>query len=388
MTAVSVTSMALFVDLGVGNGLLTRVSVAFGASDWDGARAYVTSAYVMLFAVAAFWGGVAVLLWAVFNEIGADQFGHGLSASELSVAFICIGAFLLSLPASVIQRVMYATQQAWLANVWQALGAVAAVALCLLVIRHSSHAWLAVAVYSVAPTIVLWVAAIEFFRRRVEIRPRIKEFSVSRSRDLLGLGLRFFLLSVVTSTALNLDYIIIANKLGPAAVTEYAVPAKLGSLLGLLVTALFLPLWAANGDALASNDYAWVRRTCVKMSLVGSAVVLVAGVLLVIFSDSILNLWMGRSFDGQRSVLFWLAVASVLMAVGSPYQMLLNASDTVIVQVMAWLAFLGASLTLKLILVQRAELWIVPMVTAVCYAATVLPVVINASRRLLTRGPH
>ena len=67
--------------------------------------------------------------------------------------------------------------------------------------------------------------------------------------------------------AMNADYLVIAHVLGPESVTTFSVPARLFAQLGLLVSLVNLPLWPANGEALARGDVAWVRRITARMTL-------------------------------------------------------------------------------------------------------------------------
>ena len=199
----------------------------------------------------------------------------------------------------------------------------------------------------------------------------------------MKMGSRFFALTVVTSIALNADNIIIANRLGASAVTEYAVPAKIASLLGLLVTTLFLPLWPAYGEALARRDYSWIRRSTFRMSIVGGGAVLCAGTMLLLFGDKIINLWMGRDFQNSIQILAALVFLSVLMAVASPFQMLLNSTGRIRIQFSAWIVFAIVSISLKYYFLSSQRIWIMPLVSAIAYFVIVIPKIMVESKSVI-----
>ena len=52
MTVLSFTAMALFMDFGIGNGLLTKLSYANGLNNYSEMRAYIVSAYISLSIIA------------------------------------------------------------------------------------------------------------------------------------------------------------------------------------------------------------------------------------------------------------------------------------------------------------------------------------------------
>jgi len=385
MTAVSLTSMAMFIDFGIGNGLLTRLSRAFGAEDYAGMRSYIASAYAALTVIATILLGALLVMIFAAHSGWPIRVGSMVSQNSLTIITVCLAIFIIGVPISVIQKVMYACQKLWLSNLWQIVGATLSVVFCLLAIRVALTPWQVIAAYSLSPVVVMCASTIWFFGKHPELRPRVVDFSRRHAIDLLRIGVRFLALSVITSTALNADNLIIAQRLGAEAVTAYAVPAKLASLLGLVVTTLFLPLWAANGEALARNDHAWVKRTMLKMSLFGGLIVFSAGVLLVTFSGFIIHLWMGRVFENQVEVLIFLCLLSILMAISAPFNMLLNSASKMRVQIRAWFIFLVTSVSLKYFFLSCCEIWIIPLISALSYLLIILPAVAFSALKIINK---
>lgn len=385
MTALSITSMTMFLDLGIGNGLLTKLSSAFGRGDNDEMRGLISSAYASLFAIAlALLAMLAVTIAvAKSSHLAVDGIGD---STGLSIVAVCLVAFIAGIPASVIHKIFYSCQLVWLGNAWQVVGAAASVAACLAAVRLGWGAWQAIAAYSAPPVIIMLIAAAAFFRRRPEISPSLSKVDSKKVRVLLAIGSRFLILGIVTSVALNADNLVIAQKLGAAAVTEYAVPAKLASLLGLLVTTLFMPLWPANGEAIARGDYAWVRASTLRMSLLGGLMVAVAGLCLVLLGEPILMLWMGRTFSDQQWVLAFMCVMFSIMAFVSPFNMLLNSLGRVTVQIYPWVAFMALTIAAKCWFLNEDNLWVVPMISCIGFAAIVLPSIYRASHAVLLQG--
>jgi O-antigen/teichoic acid export membrane protein len=394
VTVISITSMAIFVDFGIGNGLLTRLSRAFGVADYLQMRSYIVSAYVALSAISM------ILLVVLAFALLSLQFGWfidyklSFEADSLSIIGICLAIFIVGIPASVIQKVMYACQMAWLTNMWQIISAIISVACCFLAIRAALPPWMVIGAYALPQVLIMIFSAIWFFNKYIEIRPSVSDFSKQYASDLLRIGMRFLSLSVITAIALNADNVIIAWRLGADVVTEYAVPVKLASLLSLMVSTLFLPLWAANGEALAKNDYAWVKSFTIKMSVVGGFSVLMVGGGLVYYGDAIIKLWMHREFDGQQKILVYFTLFSIFTAFTSPFNMVLNSLGIIKPQLLAWSLFLFFSIFFKWILLDERSTSILPLISAVCYLLFVTTIIVReviskvlARRMLVTSSP-
>ena len=372
MTAVSLTSMAMFSDLGIGNGLLTRLSNAHGRQDDEAARSDIATAYLLLCAVAV---ALAALLGLLLGA--ALLIGHGLrlpapDRQASAIVAACFAGFLATIPANVIQRVMYARQDILLNNLWQIGGSALAVGTCFAAIAAGWPAWSVVLIYGMAPVAMMAASALVYFRQHRQIAPRWSAARWQSGRQLLAIGSRFLVLGIVTSVALNADNAIIAAATDAKTVTDYSVPARLGSLLGLLVTTIYLPLWSANGEALARGDHEWVRHNTYRMAAAGGSAVALAAIMLALSGDHLIGLWMGRSFPHQQIVLLQMGLFSTIMAAASPFQMVLNSQGVIAWQFAPALAFLTLSLPIKYALARADLYWCLPGASAVLYAMTCL----------------
>ncbi|WP_309085436.1 oligosaccharide flippase family protein [Chelativorans sp.] len=367
-TSVSATSIAVVADLGIGNGLLTRVASASGRGDRKSIRAYVSNAYVALSAVATIALSIttmAFLVWPV---------------SPIAVAVVVV--FIMSLPGTVLYQFLYGIQRVPTSNLLLAVGAAGSVLGCFLAIGAQAPTWAVAVAYSLPPVLTSIGGAIWFFRRAPEYRPTLNAVSWQHARDLLKLGSGFFFLSILTAVGLNIDNLIISATAGPEAVPPYAIPMRLASVLSLLIMAVFMPLWGANGEALATRDYNWVRQSALNMSLAGAGVVAISGGMLILLSNMIMTVWIGRTFEDQHLVLSFAVLAATIIAATSPYNMVLNALGRPLPQIGPWLAFVILSISLKLaLLIGQQRVWPIAAVTGLVYALVVTPVVIVAALR-------
>lgn len=369
-TSISTTSIAVIADLGIGNGLLTRAAAALGNQQFGEIRRYLASAYAAMGVIAAGLLALAASVVAIWHP------------SPIVIGVFV--TFILGIPGTVFYQFLYGVQKVPTSNAVLSLGAVASVSLCLIAVHLALPFWLVVVAYAMPSALTPYVGAIWFFWRRPRFRPGLRDIDWNHGHDLLRLGSGFFLLSILTAVGMNIDNLIISANLGPETVTGYSITTRLGSLLGLVITALFMPLWGASGEALAKGDNEWVRRSAARMSVIGVGLVSTAGVLLIVASDAIMTLWVGRTFPDQHLLLAAIVTSSAVIAATSPYNMVLNAMGRAAVQIWPWLAFVALSVGAKLLVVGTGQVWLIAATTGAVYALTVMPTIFVLARRLLS----
>jgi O-antigen/teichoic acid export membrane protein len=202
----------------------------------------------------------------------------------------------------------------------------------------------------------------------------------------MGLGGQFLLVSVLTSVALNSDNLIVAHTFGLAEVAIFAVPAKLLTALGLVVSLLNLPLWPAASDALARGDVEWVRKTVSRMTWLSGAAVAIPSIGLVALGPPLIENWSSVDLSGQRLLLLGLCLWWLMLALASPRFMVQNARGLLRPQLIGWAAFVLLGIPLKLMLAERWGLAALPLTGALAYMLFLGPAVQTGYRRTLKQA--
>jgi O-antigen/teichoic acid export membrane protein len=370
-TLSSVIALASFADFGLGNGLLNALSSAHGRDDHEAGAREVSTAFILLLAVAV-TSGVAFLLayphidWARLYNVASPR--AAAEAGPATAAFVaCI---LANLPLGVVARIRQGYQEGYRTSFFDAAGNLLGLLLVLLAIEFRMPlVWLVLAMAG-APVIASLIhTAVLFGRDRPWLRVDPERFDRRTATRLLHHGGLFFALQVAATFASAPDNVIIAQTLGPTSVAHYAVVAKLFSVSVLLSDVALAPLWPAYGEAMARGDLQWVRHTLARSIQVAALASILFASLLVVGGNEILARWVGPAFGAPLALRLGLGTWTIVATVGMTIAMYLNAANLMRVQVACAMVWVPASLVLKVMLVTRWGIAGVPWAMVVAYLA-------------------
>ncbi|MGI5522213.1 lipopolysaccharide biosynthesis protein [Micromonospora sp. CA-259024] len=388
MTVVSLATMASFADLGLGNGLMTKLAPCYAHGDVARARRYISSAYLTLSLLTV---TLTALLWLLADTIPWTAIfnvsGQATPAQTRAIALICLTAFALNVPFSLIIRIQYAYQQVSWSNIWQTGGNLAALGVVFMLVWADLSPIMVIAAAAAAPLLVNVVNTIWFFGRHPDLRPRLRTVEAGTAQELTRLSGLFFVLTVTMSFATSADTLIIAHVLGLSSVAGYVVPARLVAQIGLFVILVNIPLWSANGDALAQGQVAWVRRITRRMTIISVLAAALPATVLVFVGDHLFAAWLPVPMDGDPWLLAGLGMWWVLQAALSPRFMVQNAAGVIRPQLIGWVAFMVVSVLGKWYGAGRFGVNAVPWFGVLGYALTVAPAALYGYHRTLQRYP-
>jgi O-antigen/teichoic acid export membrane protein len=373
MTLLSLVAMLGMMNLGVSSALVTLIARAQAAGDQEEAGRYISTATVLFAAVAVALGIVATLAlplvsWeAVFNLPAGPLVDEGGRA-----ALILVIVFLVAFPAGAVAQIRLGLQEGYVTAWFDAVGSAVGVAgVALAVALGAGLPWL-VAAAAAAPLVAALANWTLLVRSRPALKPRVRRADRRYVGVLLRRGALFFGLQLMFVVGFSSDNFVAAQILGPAAVTQYAVPSSL-LLAGLsLVSAVQLPLWGAYADALAVRDARWVLRTLRRSLILTGGVACLGGVAFVAAGGWFVEVWSRGEVVPGTSLLLGLGLWLILASLGITLGMLLNAAHAVRIQLICGGLMAAANITLSILLARRIGVAGLIWGTVVSYATFVL----------------
>jgi O-antigen/teichoic acid export membrane protein len=389
MTLLSIVGIFGLANLGLGNALITLIARTDAGDDPDEASHLVSTAVIMLTLVALLAAVCTVFIYgrvpwqAVYN---LSSNGLAVDAQRATMALIVV--FLLTLPTGIVGQVRQGYQEGYVNGWLDAASSLLVLLLVAVVVASNGPLFVLVAVVALSALISAAANWWLLLRSRPNLRPRWSYADSDHARLLLRSGSLFFVLSLAIVVGYSSDNFVAAQVLGPAAVTDYAVPARL-ALAGMAVLAILVgPLWPAYAEALARSDSDWTVRTFRRSLLVCGGGSIVFAVLLVLFGRPFIEWWSGGEVLPSYGLLVGLALWVILGSIGNALAMLLNAAHVVRPQVICAILMATANIALSIVLARQVGVAGLIWGTVISYLGfVVLPYLVIVPRLLRRLQP-
>ena len=347
-------------DLGIGLGLLTVVSDAYGRDDKERARRAISTAAAMLTLISAIAALVFAVLFFVIPWARVFNVTDPTAISQAGpTAAVLFGAFALGLPLGITAQVQLAHQSGYISSAWAILGNLGSLAALILVVNaHGSLPILLVALTGVGLMTALLNGFFLFRRQRPWLMPRLRDVDLHMARPLLKTGSLFLVLQLSALVAYQLDNMVIGQIMGAQAVAEYAVPAKLFVIAPTLLAFVLTPLWPAYREAFARGDVPWAKRTLARSIKLAASINVPNAVVMVFAAPFILQVWVHAAKDPlvtHPSMLLLLGFGTwtLMNTLNGPLAMILNGANVVGFQVVCSICMAIANVTISILLVQH-----------------------------------
>ncbi|MBK9492564.1 MAG: hypothetical protein IPO07_30080 [Haliscomenobacter sp.] len=172
------------------------------------------------------------------------------------------------------------------------LGQFLSLVLILILIKTTTSSLMLLGIGFMPFSIAGFVGAIfPFGGKYQKYRPRIDKINFSYSKDLLNLGLFFFVIQIAFIIQYQTANFIIAQNFGTEDVVSYNVVFKYFGLLEMISIIFVAPFWSASTEAFMKGDIPWIRSSIKHYNRLN--VLLEGGVSLCYWQEGS-ELWLGK----------------------------------------------------------------------------------------------
>ncbi len=338
-----------FFDIGFGGGLRNRFAEALAQGKHELARTYVSTTYAVLTIII---GSILMLFYLANNFIDWNTIlnvrQEVVPRKELKIlALIVFTTFSMGLVLRLITTILTADQRPALASIFELIGKALSVLMIIILVKtsHGSLIYFALS-QNFLPVLVLIISSSCFFRGRYKrYRPSVSYIEFGRSKDLLGLGIKFFIINIANILLYQTNTIVISQLFGPKEVAPYSVAFAYYGVLTMGFSIIVTPFWSAFTEAWIKKEIQWIKN--IMRKLIATWVILAAfGIIMVFFSKWIFAVWIGNKVYVPLIMSLLVCAYILINALNSVYNHFLNGVGKVKIQII--LALSGALINLPL----------------------------------------
>lgn len=282
-------------DIGLGNGMRNRLAEAVAKNDYTLGRIYVSTTFFMLI----FLMGGLILVGTLFEPFINWYDILNTTPNQVShlkeIVYVSFLIFCLNFIFKFIGNVYLAMQLPAVNNAMNVSGHVLSLLIIFILTKTTAGSlfWVAVT-YSASPLLIYLIAyPVTFFKIFPKFRPSFKLFRKEYLKDLLAIGVQFFLLQLSGILLFAFANLLISHMFGPENVTPYNIAYRYFSLVPMAMNIILAPMWSATTDAYAKGDIDWIKRTIRHIIKIVSLLTVLIAVMVVI-SNLVYKIWIGN----------------------------------------------------------------------------------------------
>ena len=343
----SFVSWFSFFDIGLGHGLRNKFAEAKANNNMQLARAYISSAYFLIAIISIslfvlFFIANYFIPWTkVFNT--NISLSHNLSIIMLFV----FGSFSINFVVKLISTIYTADQRPSMQGLIGLISSVISLVAIYLLTQYSSSSLLNFAIiFSSIPVLVLIAFNFYSFNNKYkDLKPSFKLFKRKYIKDIMGLGLKFFVIQIAAVILYSTDNFIITQLFGPVEVTPYNIAFKYFSIITMAFAIIATPFWSAITDAFIKKDFLWIKKSInnlLKIALVFS----IFAVIMVLGSDWFYNIWIGNKVLIPKLLTIFMAIYVITSVLTQPFVFYMNGTGNINIQLV--LGAFGAIINIPL----------------------------------------
>lgn len=325
LTLSSIIAWFSFFDIGFGNGLRNKLAETKANGDFYKGKIYVSTTYAILTLIFSF----VLILFIIINKYlnwsiilnAPIEMNYELS----KLAIIIFTFFCIQIVLKVINIILISDQKPAKAAFFDMLGQSLALVLIFILTKTTKGSLLYLGfIYSSTPIIILIISTFWFFRKSYKhYAPSLKSIEFKYAKDLMKLGIKFFIIQIAGIIIYQMSNIIISQTTNPTDVAIYNIVYKYFSVALMVFTIIIAPFWTAYTDAYVKQEFDWMKKTYNKLRKIWFGIIGLIMVLLIC-SKFIYKFWIGNSIDIPIIVSFFMSIYMILFTWNYIHAQLLN----------------------------------------------------------------
>jgi O-antigen/teichoic acid export membrane protein len=378
LTISSIIGWLSFFDIGLGHGLRNKLAEAIAKDDMRKAKSYVSTAYlsISIFCFVLFALFLIInqfLNWNTLLNIPAQ-----VDEDLKKLALIIFSMFSIQFILQLINSILLGSQQSAKVSLFNMISNLIVLIAISILMRLAKESLFYVAfIFSITPVLTLAVVNIYYFKNNFkEFSPNIKSFDFRVLKDVLNLGIKFFIIQVSVLIFYQTSNLLICRYFSPELVTPYNIAFRYFGIITMIFSIITSPYWSAYTEAYIKQDIEWIKKS-INQIIKTWLILVVIAILMLIFSEYAYHLWVGDKVKIDFKLSLFMMLYTIVISFGNIYIMVLNGIGKIKLQMIVNIIGMIIFIPLSYFLAVTLKLGIVGIIisTIICsaYGAIIAP---------------
>jgi len=366
LTLTSIVGWFSFFDIGLGHGLRNKFAEAVTKENFELARIYVSTTYAIMAIIISIILLIFCCINPFLNWANILNTPSGMEEELRLLALIVFVFFCIQFVLRLITTIITANQQPAKASVFDFLGSLFSLTLIFILTKTTSGNLIYLGtVFSITPVLVLISSSLWFYTHQYKkFAPSFKYIKFHYARDLMSLGIKFFIIQMAGVILYQTSNIIIAQLFGPEQVTPYNIAYKYFSIVTMAFSIIMMPFWSATTEAWINKDIPWIKNTINKLVVVWGLIAFATLVMLV-FSNFIYRMWVGKEIKVPISISIVIAGYVIINGWCNIFSQFLNGVGKIKLQLYS--SLIGAVINIPIAIFLGKHLGIYGIILSTCF---------------------
>lgn len=326
LTLTSIIQWISYFDLGLGNGLRNNLASSLAVKDYNTSKNLISTTYALLTII---FGIIIVCILLIFPLLHWNKILNTSIVPEnelLLVALIAAIMICIQFILNIIKVVLLADQKPALSNLLDPLTQIFTLGLVVSLFKFTNIRSLITLciIITTSTVLVLLTATIILYSKKYKIfKPSLSNIDFKLTRNILGLGQRFFVIQISGLLLYSTSNIIIIQTCGPSDVTIYQIAYRYFTICVFVFSIVMTPFWSAVTEAYTLGDFIWLKtilRKLKKLSWFFSFIVII----MLFLNPFVLRLWVGDTISIPWYLALTFSIYIILTLILTPFSSFIN----------------------------------------------------------------
>lgn len=303
-TILSISTFFSLLNFGYSNGLRNLITKLIIKNKEKEISKAIGATYILVSKIVAI--SAIILLPSLYFFLNPNKLflETTIASNEISISLlIFLSFFLFNIILSLSESIAFGIQKSYLTSLFQAISIFFSLILVYIIGENNEINLIQVAYIFGVTQSAVYIVFIIFQKIKWNINIDFKSsYSLKETNKL---SLHFFIAHLLSVAFLSIDNFIISSTLGAEETASFSIVTKIFFTLITVFSILLIHFWNSVTEAFEKAKFLWIRNK-VKILIKISFLFFFAGILISIFQEDILFLWLGENNLNLESSTFYL----------------------------------------------------------------------------------